>query len=152
MWCPNGYHKCLKSDAVDPGALVLAVADIYVALTTERADRPAFSDEAAAGELRRLVSEGVIDSEATDAALAAAGHGEAAGPKSRRRSHPGGLTKREFEVLRLATRGLTTQQIADRLYISPKTADHHIQNIYNKIDVSSRAAAAVWAMQNGIVR
>ena len=43
-------------------------------------------------------------------------------------------------------------QIADRLYISPKTADHHIQHIYGKIDVSTRAAAALWAMQHTVVQ
>jgi DNA-binding CsgD family transcriptional regulator len=54
-------------------------------------------------------------------------------------------------VLQLAARGLTTREIADRLVISPKTADHHIQHIYTKIDVSTRAAAALWAMQNNYV-
>jgi DNA-binding CsgD family transcriptional regulator len=44
---------------------------------------------------------------------------------------PGGLTRREGDVLLLAARGLTTQQIADRLYISTKTVDHHIQHIYS---------------------
>jgi DNA-binding CsgD family transcriptional regulator len=55
-------------------------------------------------------------------------------------------------VLRLAARGLTTREVADRLFISPKTADHHIRHIYNKIGVSTRAAAALWAMQNAVVR
>jgi DNA-binding NarL/FixJ family response regulator len=54
-------------------------------------------------------------------------------------------------LLQLAARGLTTRQIADRLVISPKTADHHIQHIYTKIGVSTRAAAALWAMQNDFV-
>jgi DNA-binding CsgD family transcriptional regulator len=54
-------------------------------------------------------------------------------------------------VLRLAAKGLTTSQIADRLFISPKTTDHHIQHVYNKIGVSTRAAAALWAMQQGVV-
>jgi DNA-binding CsgD family transcriptional regulator len=54
-------------------------------------------------------------------------------------------------VLCLAARGLTTGQIAERLVISPKTADHHIQHIYGKIGVSSRAAAALWAMQHEVV-
>ena len=49
-------------------------------------------------------------------------------------------------------RGLTTRQIADRLYISPKTADHHIQHIYGKIGASTRAAAALWAMQHAVVQ
>jgi DNA-binding CsgD family transcriptional regulator len=54
-------------------------------------------------------------------------------------------------VLHLAALGLTTRQIADRLYISAKTADHHIQHIYAKIGVSTRAAAALWASQHAVV-
>jgi HD-GYP domain-containing protein (c-di-GMP phosphodiesterase class II) len=147
----SGYHKGLPSDAVDPAARVLAATDIYVALTTDRADRPAFSSKSAADELRRLTSQGALEPDATDAVLQAAGHDEQTAAR-RRRQYPGGLTKREVEVLRLAARGLTTQAIADALYISPKTADHHIQHIYTKIEVSTRAAAALWAMQNGVVR
>ena len=55
-------------------------------------------------------------------------------------------------MLRLAARGLTTREIADRLFISPKTADHHIQHIYGKIGMSTRAAAALWAMQHAVVQ
>ena len=54
-------------------------------------------------------------------------------------------------MLQLAARGLTTREIGDRLYISPKTADHHIQHVYTKIGVSTRAAAALWAVQHGVV-
>jgi DNA-binding CsgD family transcriptional regulator len=54
-------------------------------------------------------------------------------------------------VLRLVAKGLTTRDIADRLYISAKTADHHIQHVYTKIGVSTRAAAMLWAMQHGVV-
>ena len=54
-------------------------------------------------------------------------------------------------MLQLAARGLTTRQIADRLVISPKTADHHIQHIYTKIGVSNRATATRWAMEHQIV-
>jgi DNA-binding CsgD family transcriptional regulator len=54
-------------------------------------------------------------------------------------------------VLSLAARGLTTRQVADRLIISAKTADRHIQNIYMKIGVSTRAAAALWAMEHAVV-
>jgi DNA-binding CsgD family transcriptional regulator len=46
--------------------------------------------------------------------------------------------------------GLATRSIADRLNISPKTADHHIQHIYTKIGVSTPAAAALWAMQHDV--
>jgi HD-GYP domain-containing protein (c-di-GMP phosphodiesterase class II) len=145
----SGYHKRVRADGAEPGATVLAAVDIYVGMTTERADRPAFSPEDAAAELRRLVSQGVLDQRAAQAVLVAAGHGE---PQATARAqHPGGLSRREVEVLRLAAKGLTTQAIADRLFISPKTTDHHIQHIYNKIGVSTRAAAALWAMQNALV-
>jgi HD-GYP domain-containing protein (c-di-GMP phosphodiesterase class II) len=148
----SGYHKCLRADAHFPGAGVLAAVDIYVALTTERADRPAFSDNNAATELRRLASEGVLERGATDAVLGAAGHGDPRSPTARRPQHPGGLTGREVDVLCLAARGLSTKEIANRLYISPKTADHHIEHVYTKIGVSTRAAAALWAMQHAFVR
>ena len=148
----SGYHKRVRADARDPEACVLAATEIYVGLTTERADRPPFSDEDAAAELRRLESEGVLEPRATRAVLVAAGHGEPAARARKRPQNPGGLSGREVDVLSLAARGLTTRQIADRLVISPKTADHHIQHIYSKISVSTRAAAALWAMQNDVVR
>ena len=107
--------------------------------------------EEAATELRRLAEQGTLDARAVNAVLAAAGHAAPAGSGGRRAAGPGGLTGREAEVLRLAARGLTTQAIADELYISPKTADHHIQHVYSKIGVSTRAAAALWAMQHALV-
>jgi len=146
----SGYHKRLLADATDRAARVLAAVDVYVGLTTERADRPASSEEGAAAELRRLVTDGVLERDSTEAVLAAAGHAEPGA--SARAQRPGGLTNRELEVLRLAARGLTTRTIAERLFISPKTADHHIQNVYAKIGVSTRAAAALWAIQNDVVR
>src|SRR6185295_14953488 len=115
-------------------------------------DRPAFSEKDAAAELRRLASENVLEQRSANAVLVAAGHGEPPAPASRRTQHPGGLSGREVEVLRLAAKGLTTKQIADRLFISPKTADHHIQHVYTKIGVSTRAAAALWAIQYDVVQ
>jgi HD-GYP domain-containing protein (c-di-GMP phosphodiesterase class II)/DNA-binding CsgD family transcriptional regulator len=148
----SGYHKRVQADADDLGACVLAATEIYVGLTTERADRLPFSPEDAAAELRKLESQGVLEPRASRAVLVAAGHGEPRAPSGKRLPHPGGLTRREVDVLRLAARGLTTRQIADRLYISPKTADHHIQHIYGKIGASTRAAAALWAMQHSVVQ
>ncbi|MFL5798319.1 MAG: HD domain-containing phosphohydrolase [Actinomycetota bacterium] len=148
----SGYHKGLRADAIERGAGILAAVDVYVGLTTERADRPAFSDEHAAADLRRLASEGVLERRAVDAVLQAAGQGESATPASPRAQHPGGLSGREVEVLNLAAMGLTMKEIGERLFISPKTVDHHIQHVYTKIGVSTRAAAALWAMQNDVVR
>jgi HD-GYP domain-containing protein (c-di-GMP phosphodiesterase class II)/class 3 adenylate cyclase len=143
----SGYHRGLRAFATDRAARILAAADIYVGLTTDRADRPAFSDAAAATELRRLASQGVLEHDTADAVLIAAGHRKPRTPTSRRSHLPGGLTGREVEVLRLAARGLTTREIAERLHISPKTADGHLRHVYTKIGVSTRAAAALWAMR-----
>jgi HD-GYP domain-containing protein (c-di-GMP phosphodiesterase class II) len=148
----SGYHKRVRADAADPGACVLAAVEVYMGLTAERADRPPFSAEDAAAELRRRALQGVLEPRATRAVLEAAGHGKSEAPASNRPRNPGGLSRREVDVLGLAARGLTAREIADRLCISPKTTDHHIQHIYNKIGVSTRAAAALWAMQHAVVR
>jgi HD-GYP domain-containing protein (c-di-GMP phosphodiesterase class II) len=147
----SGYHKRMRAADDHLGACILAAAEVYVGLTAERADRPPFSSDDAAAELRRLESAGVLEARASRAVQVAAGHGEPNTLTGKRQQNPGGLTRREVEVLRLAARGLTTQDIAGRLYISPKTADHHIQHIYGKIGVSTRAAAALWAMQHTVV-
>ena len=54
-------------------------------------------------------------------------------------------------MLRLVADGRTTGEIATQLFISSRTAEHHIQNIYTKIGVSSRVAATRWAMQHRVV-
>lgn len=64
---------------------------------------------------------------------------------------PAGLSRREIEVLKLVAAGCTTGDIAIRLFISSKTADHHIQHIYTKIGASNRAAATRWALEHEIV-
>ena len=51
----------------------------------------------------------------------------------------------------MLARGLQTKQVARALGISAKTADRHIQNAYRKIGVSTRAAAALFAMEHGLV-
>lgn len=91
------------------------------------------------------------DAGATDTVLAAAGHDEQRTRKPRKPEHSGGLTNREVGVLRLPARGLTTPEITEQLFISPKTTDHHIQHVHTKIGVSTRAAAVLWAMQHAVV-
>jgi HD-GYP domain-containing protein (c-di-GMP phosphodiesterase class II) len=147
----SGYHKRVRGDAVVPGAAVLAAVEIYVGLTTDRADREAWTADDAAAELRSLASRGITEPRASRAVLVVAGHGEPRERTVARTRLPGGLTRREADVLLLAARGLTTQQTADRLHIAVKTADHHIQHIYRKIGVKTRAAAALWATQHAVV-
>jgi DNA-binding NarL/FixJ family response regulator len=55
-------------------------------------------------------------------------------------------------VLRLAARGLSNKEIAEHLYLSRRTAEHHVQHIYTKIGVSSRASLALYAMEHDLFR
>jgi len=95
------------------------------------------------------VRAGRLDGPAVDAVLEAAGHRV---PRRREAlAGPAGLTAREVEVLVLLARGLSNKQIAERLVITPKTAGNHVEHIYAKIDASSRAAAAMFAVQHGLL-
>lgn len=68
-----------------------------------------------------------------------------------RKEHPGGLSRRELQVLRLLAGGRASNEIATELFISTRTAEHHIQHIYTKIGVSNRASATRWAVTNQVV-
>ena len=60
-------------------------------------------------------------------------------------ARPAGLTEREVDVLRLIARGLPNKQVAARLRISPKTVGHHVEHIYAKAGVTTRAGATLFA-------
>ena len=79
--------------------------------------------------------------------LAAAGHRVAPA----RRELVAGLTERELGVLRLLAQAQSTKEIAAELQIAPKTADNHIQSIYSKIHVSTRAGATLFAVERGLL-
>jgi DNA-binding NarL/FixJ family response regulator len=96
--------------------------------------------------LRDAVRAGTLDGAAVDAVLAADGHRVRKKPAT-----PAGLTVREVEVLAQVARGGTTTAIGAALRISPKTAGNHIERIYQKIGVSSRAEAAMFAMRHGLL-
>jgi DNA-binding NarL/FixJ family response regulator len=106
-----------------------------------------FPHAAVETELRREVEEGRLDTEAADAVLAAAGHRI---PK-RSRELPADLTRRELEVLLALVLGHSNQVIADDFGISAKTVGHHVQHVYQKVGVRSRAGAMVWAFQHDLV-
>jgi HD-GYP domain-containing protein (c-di-GMP phosphodiesterase class II) len=141
----SGYHRGTGVADIGPPARLLAAADAYHAMTEPRPHRAAFPPAAAAEALGREAGEGRLDPDAVSAVL------EAAGQRVPRIGRPAGLTEREAEVVGLLARGLQTKQIARALGISIKTADHHVQNAYAKIGVSTRAAAALFAMRHGLV-
>jgi DNA-binding NarL/FixJ family response regulator len=73
------------------------------------------------------------------------------GPRATTRANPAGLTQREVEVLGLVAAGLRNADIAERLYLTPKTVSHHLSAIYAKLGVETRIEAAHAAAQRGIL-
>jgi HD-GYP domain-containing protein (c-di-GMP phosphodiesterase class II) len=144
----SGYHRQSRAAAIPMTARVLAACDVFDAMTRARAHRPALAAESAAAELRAEAGAGRLDPDAVAAVLAVAG--QPAAPV--RAPVAGGLTARQLEVLRLVAEGLSNPQIAARLVLSRRTAERHVQDIYARIGVSSRAAAALFAMEHDLLR
>ena len=142
----SGYHRGLTSAAIPATARVLAAACAFQAMTEPRSHRPALTAKQASSELRADVRAGRLDADAVDAVLAAAGQS-----RGKRRTGPAGLTPREIEVLALIARGASTRQVAQRLSITPKTAETHIERIYAKTGASTRSTATLFAMQHGLL-
>lgn len=141
----SGYHRGSTAGALAPAARLLAAADAYHAMTEPRPHRAPLTPSGAADALGAEARAARLDHDAVAAVLEAAGH---AAPRV---EHPAGLTEREAEVIGLLARGYQTKQVAATLGISVKTADRHVQNAYRKIGISTRAAAAVFAMEHGLV-
>jgi DNA-binding CsgD family transcriptional regulator len=141
----SGYHRGLDGASLSREARLLAVADAFQSKTEPRPYREPLSPKEATESLVGKAREGVYDPVMVMAIAEAAGQARPAIDR------PAGLTEREAEVVGLLARGLQTKQIARELDISAKTVDRHIQNSYRKIGVSSRAAATLFATENGLV-
>lgn len=72
-------------------------------------------------------------------------------PSSAAPEQPAGLTPREVEVLKLVAAGMTNAQVAQGLFISPRTVQRHLTSIYHKLGVSSRTTATRFAIEHGLV-
>ena len=141
----SGYSRGATGAELTLPARLLAAADAYCAMTAPRPHREPLPAEQAADELAREASAGRLDADAVIAVV------DAAGQQVPRLERPAGLTEREARVVGMLARGMQTKQVAGALGISTKTADHHIQNAYRKIGVSTRAAATLFAMEHGLV-
>jgi DNA-binding NarL/FixJ family response regulator len=93
-------------------------------------------DEAVAGRLDPEMAAAVI---------------EAAGVQRPRTAWPNDLTDREVDVLRLTARGLSNKEIASSLVVSPRTVQNHLAAVYDKTGRRTRAGAAVFAVEHGLI-
>jgi HD-GYP domain-containing protein (c-di-GMP phosphodiesterase class II) len=142
----SGYHRHVSGNDLSPAARVLATAEAFQTSREERPHRPALNDAAAATRLREMVREGKLCPDASAAVLACAGQSS----RRDKTERLAGLSTREIEVLRLIVAGNTAKQAALLLDIAPKTAENHIQNLYSKIGVTTRAGAALYAVERGL--
>ncbi|MBI4329086.1 MAG: HD domain-containing protein [Chloroflexi bacterium] len=143
----SGYHRGVSASFLPMAARVLAAADFFHAKTEPRPHRPALTPETAAEAMRQEAHAGRLDTEAANAVLGAVGQKEV----RQRGSFPAGLSEREVEVLRLLARGCSVRDVAEVLSVSPRTVAHHVQHIYGKIGVSSRAAVTLFAVRHDLI-
>jgi HD-GYP domain-containing protein (c-di-GMP phosphodiesterase class II) len=141
----SGYHRGTRDS--DLLSRVLAAADAYHAMTEARPHRPARTPNDAAAELRVEVDRGRFGKQEVDAVLEAAGHAN----RATRTEYPAGLTEREVQVLRLIARGHANKQVATELGISSKTVGTHVEHIYAKTGVTTRAGATLFAMEHRLL-
>jgi predicted ATPase/DNA-binding CsgD family transcriptional regulator/Tfp pilus assembly protein PilF len=122
-------------------------ADFDRALAAGRAalTKNDFASAWTTGQIRSL-------SEVVQRALVLSGSGElTARASTTGEAAPGGLTQREIDVLRLVTQGMTNVEIADQLSLSPRTVQAHLRRIFDKLDVHTRAQAARFVIEHGLV-
>ena len=116
------------------------------AMRTDRPHRRALTPEAIAAALEKEAAAGRLDRDAVRAVV------EAGGLPARRppAAHPGGLSDRG-SVPRLVSSGLTDKEVGAALDLSTRAVGHHLQHVYDKIGVTTRAAAAMFAMLHGLI-
>lgn len=129
------------------GVGLLMCADMYDELTSPGAGTRRMEPAEAADELGRLAAAGALRIDDVKAVLEAV---QVASPLVEV-ERPAGLSEREVDVLILLARGDTNRQIAASLGISPKTVGTHVEHIYSKLAVKTRAGATLFAVQNGLL-
>ncbi len=143
----SGYHRGVGASHLPLEGRLLQVADAYDAMTHERPHRPALDPARARDELRADVEGRRLDQRAVNAVLEAAG----SRPVRVADAWPAGLSDREVDVLRLLAQGKTNRQVAAELVIAPKTVGRHVENIYAKVGVSTRAGAALFGAEHELL-
>lgn len=143
----SGYHRGLAAPMLPAVARLLAAANAWCALTEPRPHRQVMTEPEATRALCEEVRAGTLDAKAVDAVLTATGQKT---PHSRRAAGIA-LSEREIEVVRLIARQQSNKEIARALGISPKTVERHVTHAYDKIGITTRAGAALYATENGLL-
>lgn len=157
----QGYYRGLVQDQILLGARIIAVADAFDDLTHAGPGRAALDTDATLDELGRGVGTRfcpnafsalarVLDRSWSNP-LAPDVAGKVAGSNGPKREWPARLTDREVEVLRALTTGDSRRAMADRLSVSEHTIRHHLEHIYDKIDVHTRVAATLFALEHDLL-
>jgi DNA-binding CsgD family transcriptional regulator len=137
-----GYPRGLIAERLSPGARALGVADVYVELSS----RHPGDDPGRVLALMQPLAGRQLDGACIDALRASVSMALPA-----RRPKTGDLlTDREVEVIRLVAQGMTNREVGRALVISDKTVEHHVEHVLNKLGVTSRTAAVVYAVQHGL--
>lgn len=144
----SGYFRAFSGDVLQPEHRLLAAALAWQALCAERPWRAALSEAEAAQLLEREAAQGRFDLRACQAVIAAA-RGEHGTVLCKVASGP--LSEREVEVLRRISTGASNKEVARDLGISPSTVRTHVENVFRKLQCSTRAAATLKALTLGLI-
>jgi len=145
----SGYPRGLSAPNLDGAARALQ-ACVFV-VTASRLEGSGKGASGASDQIAREVAAGRLDADSVTAVMTACGMPRRTLPSQAMASSPQVVTQREREVLGHLARGRSNKEIAQKLGISPSTAGTHVENLYRKLGVSTRAAAALIASKWGLV-
>jgi HD-GYP domain-containing protein (c-di-GMP phosphodiesterase class II)/DNA-binding CsgD family transcriptional regulator len=145
----TGSFRGLRGREIPVGARVVAVANRLDELTHDEPGRSALSLQDALTALSREAGTS-LDGDIVAAVRRSLGAATIVPPPAEA-PWPAGLTDREVDVLRLASKGLTRRQIGEQLAITENTVRHHLEHIYEKTGTATRVAATLFAMENNLL-
>jgi DNA-binding CsgD family transcriptional regulator len=143
----SGFFRGASGDAIGIEGRVLSAAAQWAMWQTGRPGRAGLGEEHATQRLREEATRGCFDTKVVSALTG----GPVAGPKPGLADAAGLLTDREIEVLRRISHGESNKEAARTLGISPSTVRAHLENIFRKLECTTRAAATLKALTSGLL-
>ncbi len=147
----RGYYRGLRGSQIPLGAQIIAVADRFDELTHHTPDSPGRELDQAVDVMRQEVGSRLSPDAFNALTEDLSGVDRSRRQRTRQQEWPARLTDREVEVLRLIAKGLNRRQAAGALFLAEGTVRSHLEHIYSKIGVSSRAAAALFAVEHNLL-